>query len=125
MLLSNCFFLELTLHTNNNHYLFNSIRMETKIYVLTDLQLNTAIETAIETTLNRFRGLQPNVAPVENPIYLTRKETMNRLKISTATLWKYTKEGRLPSYRLGKKVKYLETDVMFCYSKVNVTPNNL
>lgn len=42
---------------------------------------------------------------------LNREETTKLLKISFTTLWKHTKNGLLPSKKLGNKVYYFKQDV--------------
>ncbi len=42
---------------------------------------------------------------------LNREETSKLLKISFTTLWKHSKNGLLPSKKLGNKVYYFKQDV--------------
>ncbi len=44
-------------------------------------------------------------------IYLTRDEVCDKLKISLVTLNNWTKKGLIPSYRIGRRVRYLESEV--------------
>lgn len=43
--------------------------------------------------------------------YLSRKEVCNKLKISSATLYYWTKSGKLQSYRIGSRVLYKTVEV--------------
>lgn len=43
--------------------------------------------------------------------YLTRKETAAALKISLPTLWKYTTDGDIKCVKVGRSVKYAESEV--------------
>lgn len=99
--------------------------MEQSIVLLTEKQLSMTIENAVEVALNKFKGLQPDVSPVAEPVYLTRKQACEKLNMSPVTLWKLTKEGKLQSYKLGGKIKYLESDILFSCQKRDFTPKNL
>lgn len=43
--------------------------------------------------------------------YLTRKETAELLNVNLVTLWNYTNDGLLTSYKIGTRVLYKATDV--------------
>jgi excisionase family DNA binding protein len=51
--------------------------------------------------------------------YLTRDNVAKLLSISLVTLWKYTKEGLIPAYRIGSKVRYKESDVVDALKRMN------
>lgn len=55
------------------------------------------------------------------PVYLTRDEAAERLKISLPTLEKYTKAGILTKYSLGKTdtVRYIESEIEEAWNKVS------
>jgi excisionase family DNA binding protein len=42
----------------------------------------------------------------EEVIYLSRKETAARLKISLPTLWNLTRKGEIKAHRVGRRVLY-------------------
>jgi excisionase family DNA binding protein len=44
--------------------------------------------------------------------YLSRYEAAEYLDVSLPTLDDYTKSGKVKGYRLGKKIKYLESDLI-------------
>ena len=44
--------------------------------------------------------------------YLTREEVCKILRISKPTLWKYTKQGLIPSYKMGSRVRYIKSEVL-------------
>jgi excisionase family DNA binding protein len=52
-------------------------------------------------------------------ILLTREEAANLLSISLVTLWKYTKEGVIPAYRIGTKLRYKKSDIIKALKKAN------
>jgi excisionase family DNA binding protein len=43
--------------------------------------------------------------------YLTAKEVCALLQISTPTLYAWTKQGLIPSYRIGSRVRYKSTEI--------------
>jgi len=54
----------------------------------------------------------PAPPPTEKkPEYLTRKATADYLNISLSTLWRLTKDGKLKSYAIGKKVMYKTSEL--------------
>lgn len=48
----------------------------------------------------------------ESPTILTRGQVCDMLSISLATLWKYTKDGKLQSYGIGRRVFYKRKEVI-------------
>lgn len=50
---------------------------------------------------------------------LTREETAEILSISLVTLWKWTKDGLLPSYRIGKKIRYKKSEIILSLKQAN------
>ena len=55
----------------------------------------------------------------DSEILLTRDETAKLLSISLVTLWKYTRDGLFPSYRLGSKIRYKKSEVLEALQKAN------
>jgi excisionase family DNA binding protein len=53
--------------------------------------------------------------------YLTRDNVAKLLSISLVTLWKYTKDGLIPAFRIGTKVRYKESDVIAALKRMNKT----
>lgn len=49
---------------------------------------------------------------VEQKELLTRQETADLLNINVATLWRYTKNGKLKSYGIGNRVYYKLSEVL-------------
>ncbi|WP_338731953.1 helix-turn-helix domain-containing protein [Mangrovimonas cancribranchiae] len=54
-----------------------------------------------------------------NQILLTREQVAEMLSISLVTLWKYTKKGVIPAFRIGTKVRYKKGDVILALKKMN------
>ena len=63
----------------------------------------------IETLLQEIR--QPHKTQEQEQL-LTREETCNMLKMNKATLWKHTKQGKLKSYGIGRRVYYKRSEVL-------------
>lgn len=47
----------------------------------------------------------------ERPSFLSVNEVSEMLGITRVTLWKFTKTGKIPGYRIGKIVRYKLSDV--------------
>lgn len=50
---------------------------------------------------------------------LTRQETADYLSVSLVTLYHWTKGNIIPAYRIGKKVRYKESEVLLALKKIN------
>jgi excisionase family DNA binding protein len=58
-------------------------------------------------------------APAGNQsVYITRKEVIKTLKISLPTLDDYTKNGLLPSYKIGNRVLYKSEEIEQAISRL-------
>ena len=43
---------------------------------------------------------------------LSREEVAKLLQINKVTLWRYTRENRIPHYRVGKKMLFKKSEVL-------------
>ena len=43
--------------------------------------------------------------------FLTRKDVMEKFKISSITLWKWTRDGVIRHHSLGKRVYFIESEI--------------
>lgn len=43
---------------------------------------------------------------------LTQNEVMAQTKISRTTLWRWTKKGKIPFYRIGGQYRYILQEVL-------------
>lgn len=50
---------------------------------------------------------------------LTRKETADLLQINLATLWRWTRKGKLKSYGIGNRVYYNRSEIMDSIKSIN------
>lgn len=59
----------------------------------------------------------------ENPLNLfSRTEAAKALKIGETTLWRWTKEGHVKSFKVGSKVYYKKEDLE--KSLIEIPPSN-
>lgn len=72
----------------------------------------------IDDRLNNIESLlhDLNKKPKENPlpkeqIWLTRKETIDLLKVSYVTLNSWNRTGILTAYKIANRVRYKKTDI--------------
>lgn len=54
--------------------------------------------------------------------YLTRKEASEKLRVSLVTMWDYSRTGKLRTFRFGKRVLYLESDIEQAVRLMNLKP---
>ncbi|TNJ41347.1 helix-turn-helix domain-containing protein [Tamlana fucoidanivorans] len=75
----------------------------------------------IPKILSGFKNLlkEQNKSSQDAEILLTREETSKMLSISLVTLWKYTREGILPAFRIGTKVRYKKSDILQALKQMN------
>lgn len=66
-------------------------------------------------------GFTENQKKVENDTLLSRTETAEMLSISLVSLWAWSKNGIIPSYRIGNKVRYKKLEVLKALQQINPT----
>ena len=72
-------------------------------------ELRTVISDVVKTELkNELQGLTPTAQPTD---LLTRKETASILGISLPTLHEWTKDSKIPAYRIGTRIRYKRIEV--------------
>lgn len=67
-----------------------------------------SIISDLESTL---RNLAKQFIPKQQDELMTRKQVSEHLKISTVTLWTWTKEGRLTAYTISNRIYYKRHEV--------------
>jgi hypothetical protein len=90
--------------------------------ILTQAELDAVIDASVEKAMFKFSSALTK--PKLSPEYLTRKETVEILKISYPTLWKQTKSGSIDSFKIGKRVLYHLDDVHNLARKMNFKPKS-
>lgn len=83
---------------------------EVKMLVtLTTEELSEVVTEAVKKALDAERERNEKA---EKEIYLTRKEVISLLKISSVTFWKLCKSQTLETKKIGRKVLVLKSSVM-------------
>lgn len=78
-----------------------------------------------ETLLKKFDELENQIKTLKNTNVsdgnklITRKETSDLLGVSLVTLNNWTKSGILTAYRIGKKIRYKEIEVLQALQNTN------
>lgn len=86
-----------------------------QIQNLTAEEFQQIVVRAVDSALERRESSQ---AKQNSVIYLTRKETAERLHISLPTLNVLTKDGVVKAYKIRGRVLYREAEVNDCLSEV-------
>ena len=68
-----------------------------------DPELANLIAEAVGQAISNYR---PIPRQEKEKVYKTRKEICEKLRISSPTLWKYSKSGEIPSVKIGGRVLY-------------------
>ena len=68
--------------------------------------------------------IQEQIGQIQKPLpkteLLTRKEAAEILGISLPTLHYWTKDGKVPAYRIGNRVRYKRDEVLSSLQKIQV-----
>ncbi len=87
---------------------------EIKVVNCTAVELKNLIKESVKqelATLTNNNQQQPTTK------LLTRTEVCDILQINPSTLWKWTKEEKLPCHRIGNRVYYKLKEVEECLTK--------
>jgi excisionase family DNA binding protein len=79
----------------------------------------------IEARLSNIENLlldikHPKLEHSPSPDYITRKEAADVLGISLHTLNAWIKEGKVPAFRIGSRVRFKRSDVESSLKKIKV-----
>lgn len=69
------------------------------------------VRTLKDELIQDLRDVQPAVAVQTDDSFLSREETMEKLNVSSATLWRWKKSGYLVPVQLGCMDRYRLSDV--------------
>ena len=83
------------------------------LHYLTPKELKEYIKEALKEELEDFKKNLNHKE--EKNVLLSRSETCDLLKISFPTLWDWTKNGKLISYRIGNRVYYKKDEILKSY----------
>lgn len=71
---------------------------------------NISVDELAETIIKKL-GANPNRTEKTPTEYLTRRQLADLLSVDLATVHRWAKEGKLPSYRLGGRVFFKRAEV--------------
>lgn len=88
---------------------------ETLIFNLTVSELKELIFECVDSELSKHSLAAQSQEQEE---LLTRKQTATLLRITLVTLYHWTKEGRLQSYKIGGRIRYKKDEVLTAVKEV-------
>ncbi|VXB47345.1 Helix-turn-helix domain-containing protein [Flavobacterium sp. 9R] len=86
------------------------------LHNITPQDLEELITKVIKDQLQEFVKNVPTDNPDE---LLTREEACDLLKISTTSLWNWTKKGKIIAYGIGNRVLYKKSELMESLVRIN------
>jgi hypothetical protein len=90
--------------------------MTNGLIIVTPDELQQMIEAEVKKS---YSNLNKDVSKEK---YLTRKEASEKLRVSLVTMWDYSRTGKLRTFRFGKRVLYLESDIEKAVRLMNLKP---
>lgn len=93
------------------------ICMEKILYGITIEELKIVVSELLNKSIDKL--INKNSSPVA-PVFITRKEAANILKISLPTLDEWTKRGFIKAYRIGNGKRYIMEEVYKSLKEVKV-----
>lgn len=87
-----------------------------KIIQVTPEELKEFISEGLKTQIEELKSIQSTKNPDE---LLTRSQTAKLLKINLATLWSWTKSGKISSVGIGNRVYYRLSAIDDALIKIN------
>jgi len=92
--------------------------MKTKVIEIHELGVDELTEIIAEKLLLKLKHYKDDLDKKE-VVFLTRTETCKMLKISLPTLWHWSKNGILISYRLGNRLFYKKQEIIDCMQRTS------
>ena len=85
------------------------------------LPVNEIALEVVELLLPHIKGLKSPPSPSEDRSeLLTRKEAALNLRISLPTLDKWTRVGKLTGYRIGRQVRYKQSELISSIARMQI-----
>lgn len=94
--------------------------MQTTINHFTREELKVLLTEVIEEVLKA--KMAPAIPDEKN--YLSRREVAAMLRLSLPTMRKYELAGILPARRIGRKIMFIEKDVIASVALINATKHS-
>ena len=86
--------------------------MITKTIQITEVSVDELADRVADKLLIKIKQYLDELYSKETDVYLTRQETANFFKINIATLWHWTKKGKLKSYGIGNRRYYNKQELI-------------
>lgn len=83
---------------------------------VTVAELEILLVRVVNDQLKEFFNTQPTD---KKEVLLTRDEACSLLKISSTSLWKWTKNGKINAYSLGNCVYYKKAELIESVKRIN------
>lgn len=80
--------------------------------VLSPIDLESLIQRIAERTADLIKGQKTPPPPEPKEDLLTPKEACGLLRITSTTLWRYEKQGKIKVYGIGAKRYYKRSELM-------------
>lgn len=90
--------------------------VQLKIIQITPEELKDLISEGLKTQIEGLKRIQTSKDPDK---LLTRAETAKLLRINLATLWAWSKSGKIQSVGIGNRVYYKRSDIEKALIKIN------
>lgn len=87
-----------------------------RIIQVTPEELKEIISDGLKTQIEELKKIQSSKDPDE---LLTRAETAKLLRINLATLWSWSKSGKIESVGIGNRVYYRRSDIDDALIRIN------
>jgi excisionase family DNA binding protein len=84
------------------------------LILITETELRAVLTETIKTELANLRPTEP----INDNQLITRLEASKILGISLPTLYKYTLESKIQSYRIGTRIRYKKEEILNSLSKI-------
>lgn len=79
--------------------------------VFSPINTDTLIERIAQRTAELLINQTPQRQETEQDALLTRSEAMSFLKITSATIWRYEKKGKITSHGIGGKRYFKKSEL--------------
>lgn len=91
--------------------------METKVLQIQEIS-KTELRDIIREELSNLQANHTK-EPESSEEPLTRKQVLELLKISSVTLWKWQKSGKIITYGISSRRYYKRSEIMECLTKLS------
>ena len=86
--------------------------MINKTIQIQEFTIDELADKVADKLMSKIEVYLKEYATKNDDTLLTRKETINYLKINFSTLWDWTRKGKLVPYYIGSRVYYKKLDIL-------------